>query len=84
MCMSEVVHPYQAKVKRRGHHAPGQRGVGPVAQGGSLMQTARITGDAQQVLNLTNITLQVQQLTIRQLTQTSMRDALAAIATMRR
>ena len=54
------------------------------AQGGSLMQTARITGDAQQVLNLTNITLQVQQLTIRQLTQTSMRDALAAIATMRR
>ncbi|EHP41678.1 hypothetical protein OR16_17776 [Cupriavidus basilensis OR16] len=54
------------------------------AQGGSLMQAARITGDAQQVLNLTNITLQVQQSTIRQLTQASMRDALAAIATMRR
>lgn len=54
------------------------------AQGGGLMQTARITGDAQQVLNLTNITLQVQQPTSRQLTQTSMRDALAAIASMRR
>lgn len=54
------------------------------AQSGSLMQTARITGDAQQVLNLTNITLQVQQLTIWQLTQSSMRDALAAIASMRR
>lgn len=54
------------------------------AQTGSLMQTARITGDAQQVLNLTNITLQVQQLSSRQLTQTSMRDALAAMATMRR
>ncbi|WP_020204776.1 hypothetical protein, partial [Cupriavidus sp. WS] len=54
------------------------------AQGGGLMQAARVTGDAQQVLNLTNITLQVQQLTNRQLTQTSMRDALAAIASMRR
>ncbi|WP_454727541.1 MULTISPECIES: hypothetical protein [Cupriavidus] len=54
------------------------------AQGGGLMQTARVTGDAQQVLNLTRITLQVQQLTNRQLTQTSMRDALAAIASMRR
>lgn len=54
------------------------------AQAGSLMQTARITGDAQQVFNLTNITLQVQQLSTRQLTQSSMRDALAAIAAMRR
>lgn len=55
-----------------------------IAHAGSLMQIARITGDAQQVMNRTNITLQVQPMTLRQLTQNSMRDALAAIATMRR
>jgi hypothetical protein len=54
------------------------------AQSGSLTQATRITGDAQQVLNQTNITLQIQQMSIRQLSHGGMRDALRAIATMRR
>lgn len=54
------------------------------AQAGGLMQVARITGDAQHVLNQTSITLHVQQLSIRQLSQGGMRDALSAIASMRR